>query len=351
MEQLKLFDNKDSLQKKSVKIVRLDNFHAKHETDHLVNFKSLILSNEQMYPQIDKWLINKVIPGLKDEERIAYVGYSNEVPIISAVVKKGEVSKFCHLKIHEDYQDNNFGEMFFTLMTMEIRNFAKLIYFTLPENLWESEKLFFNSFGFEKVVKHHDQYRASESELKTSTYFRNLWSTIPNRVVKLKNIFSAGEYSLDNGILLSLKPKYADAILSGKKKVEIRTRFDKNLDGKVFSIYSSSPVRAIVGQAKISGIVKEHPALIWQKYSNSINCTKKEFDEYVSTNNEVYAIIIDHVKPFKVNVLLNQLNHLTKNELKPPMSYFKLENNNKWKDAISIATIMQNNFKTNTIII
>jgi len=349
MEQLKLFNQQHEADKNSIRIVRINEFHAKHKTDHLNNFNSMILSNDTMYPQIDKWLTQKVIPGLKDKERVAFIAYSNERPIISSVVKRGEQSKFCHLKIDDEYQDNNFGEMFITLMSLEIRDFAKSIYFTLPENLWEKEKKFFNSFGFENVIKNDVQYRNFEEELKCVSSFNDLWKTIPRRINKLKQIFNAGEYSLDNSIMLSIKPKYAAAILSGKKKVEIRTRFNENLIGSTISIYASSPQRAVVGQAKISYVIKAHPRTIWEKFSDNIGCTKKEYSLYTSTYDQVYAILLDEIKPFKEQVLLTQLTHLTKNELKPPQSYCKIGNDSNWSEAISIATIMQNNFNTNTI--
>ena len=351
MEQLKFFSVNRIVDKKSIKIVRLDQFHAKHKTDHLINFNNMILSNEQMYPGIDKWLRNKVIPGLKDQERVAFVAYANEKPIISSVVKKGEQSKFCHLKIDEEYQDQNFGEMFFTLMSLEIRNFAKSIYFTLPENLWDREKKFFNSFGFEKVIKNDVQYRNSEEELRCTSLFQELWKTIPRRVNKLKRVFNAGDFSLDDGIVLSIKPKYAEAILNGKKKVEIRTKFDMGLLGSTVAIYSTSPQKAVVGQAKISYVLKDHPKIIWKKYSAQINCTEQEYDNYTLPHEQVYAILLDEIRPFKQEVFLSQLSFLTKNDLKPPQSYCKLDGKSNWSEAVTIANLLQNNFKTDTIYI
>ncbi|MEW6196327.1 MAG: ASCH domain-containing protein [Bacteroidota bacterium] len=352
MNQLQLFSDSNKKEVKStIKIVRIDEFHAKYITDPLLDFNKMILSNEQMYPGIGRWLKEKVIPGLRDKERIAFIAYANEKPVISAVVKRGNISKFCHLKINNDYQDKNFGEMFFTLMSLEIRNFAKSIYFTLPENLWEKEKNFFGSFGFNTIVKNDVQYRNGETELRSTAQFQDVWETIPHRISKLKKIFNAGEFSLDNGIVLSIKPQYADAILSGRKKVEIRTRFDENLLGSTIAIYSTSPQKAVVGQAKIAYVVKGHPRTIWEKYSNEIQCTKKEYNDYTSSCNQVYAILLDEVKPFKEKVLLNQLSYLTKFDLKPPQSYYKLQNKRDWSKAVSIATILQNNFKTETIFI
>ena len=69
------------------------------------DLKELIVLNQDMYPNIEKWFINKVIPGIITTQRIGYIAYENEQPIASCVLKKGDCSKFCHLRIHEDFQD------------------------------------------------------------------------------------------------------------------------------------------------------------------------------------------------------------------------------------------------------
>jgi len=351
IEQLNLFNKENQNNKLALKIVRIDDNHAKKGTDHLNCFSRMILSNAEMYPGINKWLKQKVIPGLKNTERVAYIAYDNDRPIISAVVKRGDESKFCHLKIDDKYQDNNYGEMFFVLMSLDIRKYAKTVFFTLPEKLWEDEKNFFKSFGFNKANKNDIQYRMGHDELVCRNTFADLWCHIPDRIAKLKLIFNAGNYSLDNGIVLSIQPKYADAILTGRKKVEIRAKFDERFIGSNMAIYSTAPQKAIVGQAKIVFVLKNPPEIIWEKYSSQIGCSEKEYKEYTSSHKEVYAIILDEIKPYSDKIFLTQLSHLTKNDLRPPQSYYKLNMNNTWNEAITIANLLQNNIKTETIFI
>ena len=94
-----------------------------------------------MYPGIGQWYSDKVLPGLKTSERIGYVAFEDERPIASAVLKKGERAKFCHLRIHEDFRDLDLGQMFFTQMTLEARHIAKEIHFTLPELAFGDEEV------------------------------------------------------------------------------------------------------------------------------------------------------------------------------------------------------------------
>ena len=57
--------------KKNIQIVKLNIDSVNFKTDDLRNFRESILSNEQMYPNIEKWYKNKVIPGIKSGERVA----------------------------------------------------------------------------------------------------------------------------------------------------------------------------------------------------------------------------------------------------------------------------------------
>ena len=156
------------------RIVELKSADARKWTDDVRILKHLIVANEPMYPNIDSWFTEKVIPGLKSSERIAYVAYEGDNPIASAVLKLGKRAKFCHLRIHQDFQDLDLGQMFFTQMTLEARHHASEIHFTLPESLWIRKREFFESFGFASIAKALRQYRHGEEELSCSAPLLNV---------------------------------------------------------------------------------------------------------------------------------------------------------------------------------
>jgi predicted transcriptional regulator len=62
-------------------------------------------------------------------------------------------------------------------------------------------------------------------------------------------------------VLLSVKPKYANEIISGRKKYEFRKSIFKREDIKKMYIYSSSPVKKIIAIWKVS-IHREHSFVI-----------------------------------------------------------------------------------------
>src|SRR5262245_26873841 len=99
--------------KENFQIVRLAQGDVRAKSDHLGRFRELIYANQRMYPEIERWYLKKVLPGIREDERVAFVGYLDERPAVSAVVKKGADAKFCHLNIHESLRESNLGEVFF----------------------------------------------------------------------------------------------------------------------------------------------------------------------------------------------------------------------------------------------
>src|ERR1039458_7565080 len=75
--------------------VRLAQEEALNRTDELGVLRNLILASESMYPGIERWFTEKVVPGLVSGQRIAWVSYEGDKAIASAVLKKGKRAKFC----------------------------------------------------------------------------------------------------------------------------------------------------------------------------------------------------------------------------------------------------------------
>ena len=258
-------------------------------SDHLTALRNLIVANEKMYPNIAKWFDSKVVPGIKSSNRVAYVAYEENEPIASAVLKIGDRSKFCHLRIKEDLQDLSLGNIFFAQMALEARRYAKEVHFTLPESLWARKEAFFTNFGFGTARKAKRQYRRGDTELICSAPLREVWSATLKRLPRLMKKFTVAGYSLDSGMLLSIRPQYADRLFQGTKLVEIRRKFTKKWLGQRASLYASRPVSALVGEATMSAISSASPADIWAQYGSAIGCEKSEFDLYTQGCDQVHA--------------------------------------------------------------
>ncbi len=332
--------------KENFQIVRLAEGDVRCKSDHLSNFEDLILANQRMYPEIERWYSKKVLPGIRQDERVAFIGYLNERPAVSAVVKKGNDAKFCHLKIREDLQDSNLGEVFFSLMALEIKDLAKCIHFTLPETLWKQKGLFFQSFGFNSAELAEAQYRLFDRELACSALFPAVWGSVIEKIPKLADMYAFGGFSSDNQLLMSVKPEFAERIMKRKKTVELRRRFSTRWLNHRINIYASAPVMSLMGEARIAGVIANKPEVIWERFQDQIGCSREEFDAYATGTDELYAIELDDVRPYRERLPLVQISHWVNEDLTPPQSYFTLEKNKPWAKAVSLAAYLHGCFKS-----
>jgi predicted transcriptional regulator len=328
-------------QKGNFRVVRLSEVDALAGTDNLKRLRELVLENEPMYPNIQKWFDQKVVQGLKTSERVGYIGYLDDRPAVSAVVKRGEASKFCHLRIKDELQDIHLGEAFFALMGLEVKDSAKEVHFTLPEGLWQKESKFFESFGFSKPVKAGHQYRLFEDELRCSSPFDRVWQAILEKLPKIARAFIVNGQSLDGGLLMSIRAEHARKVLSGTKKVEIRRRFSKKWTGCKVSIYASGDEGSLVGEASINKVVVGEPESIWESFQEQLGCTKAEFDEYTRSVREIYAVVLENAMPYRKSVSLREVSNLTQKKLRPPQNYCNLSRNTNWAEAVSMGALLQ----------
>jgi type I restriction enzyme S subunit len=56
-------------------------------------------------------------------------------------------------------------------------------------------------------------------------------------------------------VLLSIKPKYVELIKAGFKKYEFRRKISKKFDGSKVYIYSTSPIKKIIGVFDVKNYV------------------------------------------------------------------------------------------------
>lgn len=99
-------------------------------------------------------------------------------------------------------------------------------------------------------------------------------------------------------VLLSIKPKYADSTISGQKKYEFRkVVFKKNHINFVY-IYSSSPVKRIVGAFRIGDIIEDRPSVLWERLSEFSGLSEQEFFKYFENSDKGFAIEIRNLERF-----------------------------------------------------
>ncbi|AVH70088.1 ASCH domain-containing protein [Nostoc sp. 'Lobaria pulmonaria (5183) cyanobiont'] len=130
-----------------------------------------------------------------------------------------------------------------------------------------------------------------------------------------------------NILLLSIKPKYAEKIFSGKKQVELRrVRSRLNMDDLVL-VYVSSPKKALVGSFEVKYItqmeIKKLPKDLnefWNQVKNIAGISSKEFQSYYDGASVMVGIFVKNIKTLPDPIELTQLREKIP-KFRPPQSY------------------------------
>ena len=121
-------------------------------------------------------------------------------------------------------------------------------------------------------------------------------------------------------VVLSIKPVYSEKILSGRKTVELRRRFPlANPIGALAYIYSTSPVKAIVGSASISNVRKLPLEEIWSEFQSTAFIERDQFEKYFDKRDHGFALVLDHVRAFQRPFPLSELRE--RFGFEPPQSF------------------------------
>lgn len=99
-------------------------------------------------------------------------------------------------------------------------------------------------------------------------------------------------------VILSIKPRYINAILNGAKKFEFRRAIFRNRKISRVYVYSTRPVSKIVASFEISKIVEDHPKNLWYELSEYSGLREDEFFRYFDGCDKGFAIAIDNVEEF-----------------------------------------------------
>ncbi|MEN6460056.1 MAG: hypothetical protein ABFC94_01620 [Syntrophomonas sp.] len=120
--------------------------------------------------------------------------------------------------------------------------------------------------------------------------------------------------------VISIKPIYINKILTGDKKFEFRKKAPSLLP-VAFLLYSTSPVKMIVGVAYISSVIKDNPKKLWERCSDHSGVDEDDFKRYFKDYETGYALFIDSVESF---IKPLEPGALIKNFI-PPQSFYYLE--------------------------
>jgi predicted transcriptional regulator len=124
----------------------------------------------------------------------------------------------------------------------------------------------------------------------------------------------------NHALLLSIRPRFVDAIFAGTKTVELRRVKPRVQTGDLVVVYASGAVKGIVGAFEVAGVTAATPSSIWKKYNGDSGLSKNEFDSYFASATVGYAIRIGRFWKLLDPVPLKTLRTRSAG-FRPPQSY------------------------------
>ncbi len=111
----------------------------------------------------------------------------------------------------------------------------------------------------------------------------------------------------DRMIVLSLKPRFAEAILAGTKTVELRRTTPKIEVPMRTLLYASTPVRALLGTCIITSVTSANLTDLWREFGSRAGLPYHEFKRYFEGVKVGTALTLDEQLPLSRRVPLQVL--------------------------------------------
>ena len=97
---------------------------------------------------------------------------------------------------------------------------------------------------------------------------------------------------MKKALLLSIKPRFADAIFSGEKLFELRKVKPRIEANDLVLVYVTSPRCSLEGAFKVGSVIEMPPEKLWSRVKDSCALSKTEFLRYYEGKEIGYAISI-----------------------------------------------------------
>ncbi len=123
--------------------------------------------------------------------------------------------------------------------------------------------------------------------------------------------------------LMSIKPGYANLIVEGVKKIELRKKFPSDVkSGTKIIIYASAPISMIIGECYIESVEKLAIDKLWNESCIEAMISWSDFKEYFTGHKAGYAIKLSGHLRYDKPVTLDKYDFLPS---RPPQSYCYVE--------------------------
>lgn len=123
---------------------------------------------------------------------------------------------------------------------------------------------------------------------------------------------------MNKALLLSIKPRFADAIFAGTKIFELRKVRPKVVSGDLVLVYVTTPRCRLEGAFRVEKVLEMEPEKLWPRVRGKCGVTKSEFMGYFAGKSVGFAIGVAEAWHLDAAV---ELSEMRTEEIVPPQGY------------------------------
>ena len=129
-----------------------------------------------------------------------------------------------------------------------------------------------------------------------------------------------GGLDQDRMVVLSLKPRFAEAILVGSKTVELRRTTPKIEVPTRALLYATTPVRALLGTCIVTDVRSADLPVLWREHGSRSALAYSEFQRYFEGLEAGTALTLAQPQSFSCQIPLQDLRAKPRG-FRPPQSF------------------------------
>ena len=123
----------------------------------------------------------------------------------------------------------------------------------------------------------------------------------------------------DRALVLSLKPRFAEAILTGDKTVELRRVMPRITIPTLALLYATGPARSLVGTCFVRSVARLGADELWHRHGGDTALTRPEFNAYLAGLSEAAALFLEQAQRLSAPIPLRVLRQAE--GFRPPQSF------------------------------
>lgn len=122
-------------------------------------------------------------------------------------------------------------------------------------------------------------------------------------------------------VLISIAPRYVEAVLAGEKGVEFRRRRPRFGAGTLLVLYATTPTCAVLGTARVTNVDCADADALWQRYGHQGGIDRRSYFGYLAEAGQPTAITLGSIRRLRTALPLTRLRQLLGPRFHPPQSY------------------------------